>query len=442
MKINPRYIKLSAAVVASLISACSIEVETPTDEKGVPSYTNKLSELYEIECNAERAGSKVFVNYEQMTFECDGTQWNGAYPGQDSTKRIIAPVVDRNFAFGSVVDARDGQTYKTIKIGDQNWLAQNLNYNSFDSWCFDEVTNCAEDGRYYSWYGAMDIDEDIWQISLEGIEDEHQGACPDGWHVPTISEWEDLFAFVAGTPNYKSYEDSVAYKLRSNFGWEFNMNGWDVYGLALTPSGYFDRVIDFKVTSKTTSIYQWTATPGDGYRTHSRYFEMTDDMILIGPSYDNKSGMSVRCVENSGNKTQDTPIVDPITTPVDTPIETPVDTVEVIPTPVDTPIETPVDTTSQTTEPVGPTGDVVSCNMEISMMGVTTSSCDEYAAGSATAEAATAQCVSVEGYLTATLGNGCPANYTKKCVVSDEAIVYFYEEENANQDCSDLITTK
>ena len=55
MKLNPRYIKLSAAVVASLISACTIEVETPTDDNGVPSYTNKLSELYEIECNAETA---------------------------------------------------------------------------------------------------------------------------------------------------------------------------------------------------------------------------------------------------------------------------------------------------------------------------------------------------------------------------------------------------
>jgi hypothetical protein len=109
-------------------------------------------------------------------------------------------------------------------------------------------------------------------------------------------------------------------------------------------------------------------------------------------------------------------------------------------TPIDTPLDTPIDTPGDT--PIGPTGDVVSCNMEISMMGVTTSSCDEYAAGSATAEAAVAQCVSVEGYLTATLGNGCPANYTKKCIVNDEAIVYFYEEENANQDCSDLITAK
>ena len=413
MKINPRYIKLSAAVVASLISACSLDLETPTDEKGVPTYTNKLSELYEIECNAERAGSKVFVNFEQMTFECDGTQWNGAYAGQDSTNRVIAPIVDRNFNFGSVTDARDGQTYKTIKIGNQNWLAQNLNYDTFDSWCFDATTNCAKDGRYYSWYGAMDIDESTWSTTLVVIENEHQGACPEGWHVPTISEWEELFAFVAGTSDYKQFEDSVAYKLRSNFGWEFNMNGWDVYGFALTPNGYYDRVLDFEVTQKTTSIYQWTATPGDGYRTHSRYFEMTDDMILIGPSYDNKSAMTVRCVENTAKT---------INTPIDTP--------------VDAPIDTPVDT------PIGPTGDVVSCNMEISMMGVTTSSCDEYAAGSATAEAAVAQCVSVEGYLTATLGNGCPANYTKKCIVNDEAIVYFYEEENANQDCSDLITAK
>ena len=298
MKKSPRYVKMAAIAVTCTLSACSVELETPTNETGVPTYTNKVSELYEIECNAERAGSKVFVNFEQMTFECDGTQWNGAYPGRDSTKRVIAPEVDRNFAFGSFIDERDNQTYKTIKIGNQNWFAQNLNFKANESWCPDD-TDCTREGRYYSWYGAMDLVEDEWLSSFDSIEPEHQGACPAGWHVPAIDEWEELFAFVAGTSEYKSFEDSVAYKLRSDFGWKYNMNGWDVYGFALTPSGYYDREFDFEVTEKTTSIYQWSATPGDGYRTHSKYFEMADDMILIGPSYDNKSAMSVRCIENT-----------------------------------------------------------------------------------------------------------------------------------------------
>ena len=429
---------MSAAAVAAFLSACTIEVEPTTDENGVPTWTNTVSELYAIECNAERTGSKVFVNGEQMTFECDGREWNGAYPGQDSTKRVIAHDIDRSFVYGSIVDARDHKTYKTIKIGNQNWLAQNLNYNNFDSWCLDEITNCEEDGRYYSWYSAMDIDEGIWQISIEGIEEEHQGACPDGWHVPTIDEWEELFRFVAGTYDYDFYEDSVAYKLRSNFGWKFNMNGWDVYGLALTPSGYYDQVFDYEVKYKTTSIYQWTATPDDGYRTHSRYFEMTDDMILTGSSYDNRNGMSVRCVENTKN------LMPTDSNPMDTPVDVdPVDNPEPIDNPVEVdPVDPAPETGSQTTEPTGPTGAVVSCQMEMSIAGVSTNTCDEYAEGSETAEAAVAQCVTVDGFLTATLGNGCPANYTKKCVINNDAVTYFYDEAVANQDCSEIITTK
>ena len=92
-------------------------------------------------------------------------------------------------------------------------------------------------------------------------------------------------------------------------------------------------------------------------------------------------------------------------------------------------------------EPTGPTGDVVSCLQVISMMGVTTQSCDEYAANSADIDSYKAECaaMNVEGFLTTTEGTGCPKNFTKKCVVSNDVASYFYEEENANESCDDLI---
>lgn len=95
-----------------------------------------------------------------------------------------------------------------------------------------------------------------------------------------------------------------------------------------------------------------------------------------------------------------------------------------------------------TKEPTGPTGDVVSCLQVVSMMGITTQSCDEYAANSANIDSFKAECaaMNVEGFLTATEGTGCPKDFTKKCVVSNDVAAYFYEEENANESCDDLLS--
>lgn len=95
-----------------------------------------------------------------------------------------------------------------------------------------------------------------------------------------------------------------------------------------------------------------------------------------------------------------------------------------------------------TKEPTGPTGDVVSCLQVVSMMGITTQSCDEYAANSANIDSFKAECaaMNVEGFLTATEGTGCPKDFTKKCVVSNDVASYFYEEENANESCDDLLS--
>jgi hypothetical protein len=94
---------------------------------------------------------------------------------------------------------------------------------------------------------------------------------------------------------------------------------------------------------------------------------------------------------------------------------------------------------SSSAEVTGPTGAVVSCLQEISMMGVTTQSCSEMAADSKDVEAMKASCQSQEGFLTATLGTGCPTTYTKKCVVDNENVAYFYEAANASEDCADLV---
>ena len=121
----------------------------------------------------------------------------------------------------SFVDARDGQVYKTVKIGNQVWMAENLNfetpreprsfwggynnrelfhYQKETSFCYDKyLSTCTRFGRLYSWSEAMD-GKGHFSKNAEGCGDGKtcapifpvQGVCPVGWHLPITNEWRIL----------------------------------------------------------------------------------------------------------------------------------------------------------------------------------------------------------------------------------------------------------
>ena len=87
---------------------------------------------------------------------------------------------------GSFTDSRDGQTYSTVKIGDQVWLAQNLNYVTENgSWPVPGDPTGTQLGRFYTWEAAKE-------------------AVPAGWHLPSNNEFEKLAATLGVTdlPNW------------------------------------------------------------------------------------------------------------------------------------------------------------------------------------------------------------------------------------------------
>ena len=100
---------------------------------------------------------------------------------------------------GSFVDKRDGRTYKTIKIGTQTWMAENLKFNANPSFCYQgSEANCQKYGRMYPWHVAMKLpakkaydNENV----KDYVKDVHQGICPTGWHIPSVAEFDTLYEY-------------------------------------------------------------------------------------------------------------------------------------------------------------------------------------------------------------------------------------------------------
>ena len=166
--------------------------------------------------------------------------------------------------YGSVKDDRDGQTYKTVKIGSQWWMAENLNYaylqptaeEDSSSFCFDNLPeNCEKYGRLYLWSAMMDSagvfpENTKTKGCGRGVEcdvsETVRGVCPKGWHVPDESEWWTLRdALDAFSIVENDSVDEIHYwgdKLKTTSGWS-DKNGTDEYGFSALPGG-FAWVID------------------------------------------------------------------------------------------------------------------------------------------------------------------------------------------------------
>lgn len=178
-----------------------------------------------------------------------------------------------------MTDSRDGQIYKTVKIGDQTWMAENMNYADSTktpsmqprSWCYNnKAENCAVAGRLYTWEAAND-------------------ACPEGWHLPTQMEWNTLFTEVGG--------QSIAGKiLKSQTGWGSYGNGTDGVGFSALPAG--DRVNYGEFYNGGHRAIFWSATENSGNRAYNVCLSNDgEDVRQEGFPYKN-NWFSVRCLQD------------------------------------------------------------------------------------------------------------------------------------------------
>ena len=228
----------------------------PTNANVYASMTEDWSRLYAFSVRClKNSSNTVLVSSSSAINEVSSSSMGVVPPCKTTT--------EDNCEYGELKDNRDGQIYKTVKIGNQWWMAENLNYNMANSLCyFDSVKYCAEWGRLYTWTTALQ-------------------ACPHGSHLPSRIEFETLFEAVGG-------QTTAGKMLKSVSGWS-EKNGIDAYSFMALPVGYWDGGYGNAYT-----IF-WSSTE---YNDISAYYVLlyhTSDIVNV--SNPHKTGaFSVRCI--------------------------------------------------------------------------------------------------------------------------------------------------
>jgi uncharacterized protein (TIGR02145 family) len=194
---------------------------------------------------------------------------NGNVPSSSSQSEIV---------YGSPLTYGD-ETYETIIIGTQTWMARNLNYNVTDSKCYNgDPANCEKYGRLYNWITAMTV-------------------CPFGWHIPTNAEWDVLYRYADGTNGTDSpYTSPTAGKyLKSTSGWYSSLCE-DSYGFSALPGGYGDSNGYFDNAG--FSGFWWSFSEED-----NDYYAYNRSMFYYGEvaswnNYPKSFFFSVRCIKD------------------------------------------------------------------------------------------------------------------------------------------------
>jgi len=209
-------------------------------------------------------------------------------------------VVTANFIPNEIIDVRDNRKYSIVKIGEQIWMAQNLNFirssneaaNVNRGFCYENNdANCGTYGRLYDWATAMNLLDTCNTHFCADITHPHQGICPAGWHVPSSDEWTTLTNFV-GSP--------AGTKLKSTSGWNDGsgyITGTDEFGFMALPGGF---IASNNMTSRDvgTQGNWWTATQdnNNGAGSRSMFYDMN---LVASENREIKTRLfSLRCVRN------------------------------------------------------------------------------------------------------------------------------------------------
>jgi uncharacterized protein (TIGR02145 family) len=202
----------------------------------------------------------------------------------------------------NLIDIRDGQSYSTVQIGTQCWMAENLNIGimingsngqnnngTIEKYCYYyNTSNCDTYGGLYQW------DEMMQYVTTEGT----QGICPADWHIPSDDEWKTLEMYLgmsasdANNTGYRGTDEGE--KMKYTSGWDNNGNGTNSSGFKALPGG-------FCVTRRFIFLGGygdwWSSSEQSGSDGWYRRLSYNSDQVR---RYDDSKGdgFSVRCLKD------------------------------------------------------------------------------------------------------------------------------------------------
>lgn len=361
-----RLLTLFAVLSALMFVACGDDGSTKAN--GLPDEVADKKELNTYDCDMSVIGKKVFVTDLEKNYECDGDEWFESYEqpksrakgkssssskgnsssnngkssssnkvnSSSSVKQFSSSSSSRDntsiydfvkeeyfnpdIRYGELKDERDGKIYRTIKIGDQEWMAENLNYydtlitpnfKKYVTYCQGKSPlGCDRFGRSYCEAAAVDVvklnadkkdslacdDENLTKCLID-VSGQIQGLCPAGWHLPDTTEWTVLIKEVGGW--------SVAGKmLKTTSGWneieittgkhvEVYSNGTDDYSFGGLPVGYYAGVFE----NEGNISHLWTSVERDSSKAYNVGLLCGSDGVSLD-YYNEGLGFPVRCVKD------------------------------------------------------------------------------------------------------------------------------------------------
>ncbi len=216
------------------------------------------------------------------------------------------------FTCGDQISDIDGNTYGTVQIGNQCWITENLRVthypngdsipnitdnaqwgslhdnNSDDAFCiYDNDTNNVFYGALYTWASAMGDNA----VSSNTYPSNVQGVCPDGWHMPSDTEWVALINYLGGDTiaGGKMKSTGVTYWTNPNTG------ATNSSGFSSLPNGY--RKYDGSFNFLGTNVFWWSATESTSGHASSYNNSYSNDNVTTYSS-SKSDGLSVRCVKD------------------------------------------------------------------------------------------------------------------------------------------------
>ena len=287
------------------VSSSSEAVSSSSDNKPISSSSevqeSSSSEMSSSSEKIDSSSSKVESSSSEATTQSSSENVEESSSSEDSVESSSSEIIAvSSSSLNSVYDAenntltdlRDGQVYKTVTIGSQVWMAENLNYLPKDTvgTVFAGLSICGGGEIGSMQEGNCSVYGRLYEKNINAYDHYNENICPDDWNVPTLTQWKTLVNYVGGN----EIAGNVL-KSNNNSNWS-GTNLTDKYGFSATSAGFFYKTKGFNYKNN-EKMAVFTIHNLKSYESNAiRIYDTQDTVNFQG--FGNGYYLAVRCIKD------------------------------------------------------------------------------------------------------------------------------------------------